>query len=62
MANICVSEVEKMSKRLYNTVNPDDLVNNYGADCFRMYEMFLGPIEQSKPWDTKGIDGRKTDF
>ncbi len=46
-----------MSKRLYNTVNPDDLVNNYGADCFRMYEMFLGPIEQSKPWDTKGIDG-----
>lgn len=54
---LCASQVEKMSKRLYNTVNPDDLVNNYGADCFRMYEMFLGPIEQSKPWDTKGIDG-----
>lgn len=53
----CESQVEKMSKRLYNTVNPDDLVEKYGADCFRMYEMFLGPIEQSKPWDTKGIDG-----
>jgi len=49
--------VEKMSKRLYNTVNPDDLVNKYGADTFRMYEMFLGPVEQSKPWDTKGIEG-----
>lgn len=53
----CETQVEKMSKRLYNTVNPDDLVAKYGADCFRMYEMFLGPIEQSKPWDTKGIDG-----
>ena len=54
---VCETQVEKMSKRLYNTVNPDDLVSKYGADCFRMYEMFLGPIEQSKPWDTKGIDG-----
>ncbi|HTI09148.1 MAG TPA: class I tRNA ligase family protein [Puia sp.] len=54
---ICGVEVEKMSKRLYNTVNPDDLVNKYGADTFRMYEMFLGPVEQSKPWDTKGIEG-----
>ncbi len=51
------SEVGKMSKRYYNVVNPDDVVERYGADCFRMYEMFLGPIEQSKPWDTKGIDG-----
>lgn len=54
---ICGSEVEKMSKRLYNTVNPNDLVKKYGADTFRMYEMFLGPVEQSKPWDTKGIEG-----
>ncbi|MDP4246624.1 MAG: leucine--tRNA ligase, partial [Bacteroidota bacterium] len=54
---ICGAEVEKMSKRLYNTVNPNDLVNKYGADAFRMYEMFLGPVEQSKPWDTKGIEG-----
>jgi leucyl-tRNA synthetase len=54
---ICGMEVEKMSKRLYNTVNPDILVNKYGADTFRMYEMFLGPVEQSKPWDTKGIEG-----
>jgi leucyl-tRNA synthetase len=54
---ICGAEVEKMSKRLYNTVNPNDLVNRYGADAFRMYEMFLGPVEQSKPWDTKGIEG-----
>jgi len=54
---ICGMEVEKMSKRLYNTVNPDVLVNKYGADTFRMYEMFLGPVEQSKPWDTKGIEG-----
>ncbi|HRO71126.1 MAG TPA: class I tRNA ligase family protein, partial [Chitinophagaceae bacterium] len=46
-----------MSKRLYNTVNPDDLVSRYGADTFRMYEMFLGPVEMSKPWDTKGIEG-----
>ena len=52
-----VSEVGKMSKRYFNVVNPDDIVERYGADCFRMYEMFLGPIEQSKPWDTKGIDG-----
>ena len=51
------SEVGKMSKRYFNVVNPDDMVDKYGADCFRMYEMFLGPIEQSKPWDTKGIDG-----
>jgi len=51
------SEVGKMSKRYFNVVNPDDVVEQYGADCFRMYEMFLGPIEQSKPWDTKGIDG-----
>ncbi len=54
---ICGTEVEKMSKRLYNTVNPDDLVLKYGADTFRMYEMFLGPVEMSKPWDTKGIEG-----
>ncbi len=52
-----VSEVGKMSKRYFNVVNPDDVVDRYGADCFRMYEMFLGPIEQAKPWDTKGIDG-----
>lgn len=51
------SEVGKMSKRYYNVVNPDVIVNAYGADCFRMYEMFLGPVEQSKPWDMKGIDG-----
>jgi len=51
------SEVGKMSKRYFNVVNPDDVVAKYGADCFRMYEMFLGPIEQSKPWDTNGIDG-----
>ncbi|MEO5967929.1 MAG: class I tRNA ligase family protein, partial [Ferruginibacter sp.] len=54
---ICDVEIEKMSKSKYNTVNPDDLVNKYGADTFRMYEMFLGPVEQSKPWDTKGIEG-----
>lgn len=54
---ICGSEVEKMSKSKYNTVNPDDLVARYGADTFRMYEMFLGPVEMSKPWDTKGIEG-----
>jgi leucyl-tRNA synthetase len=46
-----------MSKRYANVVNPDDMVALYGADCFRMYEMFLGPIEVSKPWDTKGITG-----
>jgi leucyl-tRNA synthetase len=51
------TEVEKMSKSKYNTVNPDLLVTRYGADTFRMYEMFLGPIEMSKPWDTKGIEG-----
>ena len=54
---LCGSEVEKMSKSKYNTVNPDVLVDKYGADTFRMYEMFLGPVEQSKPWDTKGIEG-----
>jgi leucyl-tRNA synthetase len=54
---ICGTEVEKMSKSKYNTVNPDTLVEKYGADTFRMYEMFLGPIEQSKPWETKGIEG-----
>lgn len=54
---ICGAEVEKMSKSKFNTVNPDDLVLKYGADTFRMYEMFLGPVEQSKPWDTKGIEG-----
>jgi leucyl-tRNA synthetase len=54
---ICGSEVEKMSKSKFNTVNPDDLVSKYGADTFRMYEMFLGPVEMSKPWDTKGIEG-----
>jgi leucyl-tRNA synthetase len=54
---ICGVEVEKMSKSKFNTVNPDDLVSKYGADTFRMYEMFLGPVEQSKPWDTKGIEG-----
>jgi leucyl-tRNA synthetase len=54
---LCGSMVEKMSKSKYNVVNPDLMVERYGADCFRMYEMFLGPIEQSKPWDTKGIEG-----
>ncbi len=54
---ICGAETEKMSKSKYNTVNPDILVDKYGADTFRMYEMFLGPVEQSKPWDTKGIEG-----
>lgn len=54
---VCGSEVEKMSKSKFNTVNPDDLVEKYGADTFRMYEMFLGPVEMSKPWDTKGIEG-----
>jgi leucyl-tRNA synthetase len=53
----CGSLTEKMSKRLYNTVNPDTVVEKYGADTFRMYEMFLGPVEMSKPWDTKGIEG-----
>jgi leucyl-tRNA synthetase len=54
---ICGVEVEKMSKSKVNTVNPDNIVEKYGADTFRMYEMFLGPVEMSKPWDTKGIEG-----
>ncbi len=54
---ICGWEVEKMSKSKYNVQNPDDLVEKYGADTLRMYEMFLGPLEQSKPWDTNGIEG-----
>ncbi len=54
---ICGWEIEKMSKRLYNVVNPDDIIKDYGADTLRLYEMFLGPLEQSKPWDTNGIDG-----
>jgi leucyl-tRNA synthetase len=54
---ICGAEVEKMSKSKYNTVNPDELCKKYGADTFRMYEMFLGPVEASKPWDDKGIEG-----
>jgi leucyl-tRNA synthetase len=54
---ICDQEVEKMSKSKYNVVNPDDIIKEYGADTFRMYEMFLGPIDMSKPWDTKGIEG-----
>jgi len=53
----CGWAVEKMSKSLYNVVNPDDIIEKYGADTLRLYEMFLGPIEQSKPWDTNGIDG-----
>lgn len=54
---ICGVETEKMSKSKFNTVNPDELCDKYGADTFRMYEMFLGPVEASKPWDTKGIEG-----
>ncbi len=54
---LCDTLTEKMSKRLFNTVNPNDLCDKYGADTFRMYEMFLGPVEASKPWDTKGIEG-----
>ena len=54
---VCGWAVEKMSKSMYNVVNPDYIVDNYGADTLRMYEMFLGPLEQSKPWDTNGIDG-----
>ncbi len=54
---ICGSEVEKMSKSKFNVVNPDDLIERYGADTLRMYEMFLGPLEQSKPWNTNGIEG-----
>lgn len=53
----CGWAVEKMSKSMYNVVNPDDIVERYGADTLRLYEMFLGPLEQSKPWDTNGIDG-----
>ena len=53
----CGWAVEKMSKSMYNVVNPDDIVEKYGADTLRLYEMFLGPLEQSKPWDTNGIDG-----
>ncbi|MDE6457907.1 MAG: leucine--tRNA ligase [Muribaculum sp.] len=54
---VCGYAVEKMSKSMFNVVNPDDIVERYGADTLRMYEMFLGPLEQSKPWDTNGIDG-----
>ena len=54
---ICGWAVEKMSKSMFNVVNPDNICNDYGADTLRLYEMFLGPLEQSKPWDTKGIDG-----
>ena len=54
---VCGYAVEKMSKSMFNVVNPDDIVETYGADTLRLYEMFLGPIEQSKPWDTNGIDG-----
>ncbi len=54
---VCGYAVEKMSKSMFNVVNPDDIVERYGADTLRLYEMFLGPIEQSKPWDTNGIDG-----
>ncbi len=54
---ICGSEIEKMSKSKYNVVTPDDIVEDYGADTLRLYEMFLGPLEQSKPWNTNGIEG-----
>lgn len=54
---VCGWAIEKMSKSMFNVVNPDMIVENYGADTLRMYEMFLGPLEQSKPWDTNGIDG-----
>ena len=54
---ICGWEIEKMSKSMFNVVNPDYIVDQYGADTLRMYEMFLGPLEQAKPWDTNGIDG-----
>ncbi|MDF2157322.1 leucine--tRNA ligase [Algoriphagus sp. CAU 1675] len=54
---ICGAEVEKMSKSKYNVVNPDDIIEKYGADTLRLYEMFLGPLEQFKPWNTNGIDG-----
>lgn len=54
---ICGWAIEKMSKSMYNVVNPDDIIRDYGADTLRLYEMFLGPVETSKPWDTNGIDG-----
>ena len=54
---VCGYAVEKMSKSMFNVVNPDDIVDRFGADTLRLYEMFLGPLEQSKPWDTNGIDG-----
>lgn len=54
---ICGWAIEKMSKSMFNVVNPDDIIARYGADTLRLYEMFLGPLEQSKPWDTNGIDG-----
>ena len=54
---ICGWAIEKMSKSMFNVVNPDDIVDHYGADTLRLYEMFLGPVEASKPWDTNGIDG-----
>ncbi len=54
---ICEREVEKMSKSKYNVVNPDDICDEFGADCLRLYEMFLGPLEQSKPWNTQGLSG-----
>jgi leucyl-tRNA synthetase len=54
---ICGNEVEKMSKSKFNVVNPDDIITNFGADTLRLYEMFLGPLEQSKPWNTNGIEG-----
>ena len=54
---LCGWAIEKMSKSMFNVVNPDDIVDRYGADTLRLYEMFLGPVEASKPWDTNGIDG-----
>ena len=54
---VCGWAIEKMSKSMFNVVNPDDIVDDYGADTLRLYEMFLGPVEASKPWDTNGIDG-----
>src|SRR3569832_898610 len=54
---ICGVEIEKMSKSKYNVVNPDDIIEKHGADALRLYEMFLGPLELSKPWNTNGISG-----
>ena len=54
---ICGWAVEKMSKSMFNVVNPDDIIEQFGADTLRLYEMFLGPLEAHKPWDTQGIDG-----